>query len=312
MEDVRVTKCLAARRESRAVEFKAEFLPTDAGQAIEILKDIVAIANSGGGALAIGIANNGQPSRADVRPVLEYDHAKYCDLIHKYTLQNYCDFEIVEAVKEGSSIAVFLINAPDYPLVFEKPGTYPVENNKRQVTAFGQGTVFFRHGAKSEHGTSDDLRRFMQQRMREVHDQLFKGLRRVVVAPRTAQLQIAPQLSLGKPDGGAAQIVVRMTDHPDAPGVVGIDRGRLCPYRQKEVIAKLRERLPEGPIPTTHDLRAINKVYNLPAREDFCWEPDYSSRQYSEAYIDWVFERIKGDPDFLSTARNGLYEITHA
>jgi hypothetical protein len=147
--------------------------------------------------------------------------------------------------------------------------------------------------------------------MREVHDQLLKGLRKVVEAPRTARLEVAPQLSLGKSEGSATQVFVRMTDNPDAPGVVGIDRGRLCPYRQKDVIAKLKERLPEGPLPTTHDLRAINKVYNLPAREDFCWEPEYSSRQYSEAYIDWVFGKIKADPDFLSTARSGLYEITH-
>jgi hypothetical protein len=311
MEDARITRCLAAKRESRTVEFKSEFLPTDAGQAIELLKDIVAIANSGGGALAVGIGNDGEPSRADVEPVLRHDHAKYCDLIRKYTLQNYCDFEVVEAVKDGCVVAIFLINAPDYPLVFEKPGTYPIDNNRKQVTVFGQGTVFFRHGAKSEHGTGDDLRRFMQQRMREVHDQLLKGLRKVVEAPRTARLEVAPQLSLGKSEGSATQVFVRMTDNPDAPGVVGIDRGRLCPYRQKDVIAKLKERLPEGPLPTTHDLRAINKVYNLPAREDFCWEPEYSSRQYSEAYIDWVFGKIKADPDFLSTARSGLYEITH-
>jgi hypothetical protein len=51
MEDPRVTKCLEAKRESRAVEFKEEFDPANAQQSLEVLKDIVAIANSGGGAL---------------------------------------------------------------------------------------------------------------------------------------------------------------------------------------------------------------------------------------------------------------------
>ncbi len=138
-----------------------------------MLKDIVAIANSGGGTLAVGINNAGEASGTEVTAVFDFDHAKYCDLIRKYTLQNYCDFEVIEATKDGLGVAVFVINPPDAPLVFEKPGTYAVDNN-RQQTAFGQGTVYFRHGAKSETGTTDDLRKFMDLRMREVEGQLYE------------------------------------------------------------------------------------------------------------------------------------------
>ncbi len=311
MEDARVTKCLAANRESKSVEFKEQFLPSDARQSLEVLKDIVAIANSGGGTLAVGIDNSGAASGTDVKTVLNYDHAKYCDLIRKYTLQNFCYFELIEAEKDGRKVAIFLINQPDYPLVFEKPGTYPIENNSKQITVFGQGTVFFRHGAKSEHGTSDDLRRFLQKRIREMEDQLLKGLRKVSEAPRGSQLQVVSPVALDPSPADVPGIVVRVTTDPNAPGVVGIDRGRLCPYRQKEVISKLKERLPDGPVPTTHDLQAINKVYNVPSKEEFCWEPDYSSKQYSESYVDWVLEKIKDDPDFLAVARSRLYQITH-
>src|SRR5271165_4406135 len=124
MQDPRLIKCLAAKRESKAVEFKEQFLPSDPRQSLEVLKDIVAIANSGGGTLAVGINNSGVASDSDIRPAIEYDHAKYCDLIRKYTLQNFCDFEVLEAEKGGHPVAIFLVNAPDYPLVFEKPGTF--------------------------------------------------------------------------------------------------------------------------------------------------------------------------------------------
>ncbi len=97
MYDARIAKCLTAKRESRSVEFKEQFLPADAKQSLEILKDIVAIANSGGGTLVVGIRNSGEPSGVDVSLVLDHDHAKYCDLIRKYTLQDFCDFEVVEA-----------------------------------------------------------------------------------------------------------------------------------------------------------------------------------------------------------------------
>jgi predicted HTH transcriptional regulator len=135
--DPRITRCLNAKRESKAVEFKEQFLPNDPRQALEVLKDIVAIANSGGGVLAIGLNNAGESSGFDVKPVLDYDNAKYCDIVKKYTMQNFADFEIVEAKKNGQSVALFLINPPDSPLVFEKPGTYAVDD-KRQQTVFAR------------------------------------------------------------------------------------------------------------------------------------------------------------------------------
>jgi len=192
MVDPRITKCLAAKRESKAIEFKEQFIPTNARQSLEVLKDIVAISNSGGGALAIGINNAGEANGTDVQAVLDYDHAKYCDLIRRYTNQNFASFEILELEKNGHPVAVFLIDPPDYPLVFEKPGTYAIEGSKHQQTAFAQGTMFFRHGAKTESGTTDDLRKFMQSRMKELQDEWMKGMRRVSEAPRGSELTVVP------------------------------------------------------------------------------------------------------------------------
>ena len=233
--DPRVAKCLSAKRESRAVEFKEAFTPTDPKQALEVLKDVVAIANSGGGTLAIGISNAGQVCNTGVQVVLDHDHV-YCDLIRKYTAQNYSDFDVIEAEKDGCRIAVFVINPPDAPLVFEKPGTYVVENN-RQQTAFAQGTVYFRHGAKSETATSDDLRKFMEQRMREMQDQLVKGLRKVAVAPRGSHLEVIPTKgSVGTGTGTANAVPVRITNDPHAQNAMLVDKSELFPYRQKDVV----------------------------------------------------------------------------
>ncbi len=162
--------------------------------------------------------------------------------------------------KDGHPVAIFLINPPDYPLVFEKVGTYPIDGSKYQQTVFGQGTIFFRHGAKTESGTSDDLRRFMLQRVREMEEQLVKGLRKVSESPRGSQLSVAPTNIIDH--SGMSGLPIRITTDVNAQGAIAIDRGKVCPYRQKEVIAILKERLPNGPVPTSHDLLAINKVYN--------------------------------------------------
>ena len=304
-DDARISKCLGAKRESKSIEFKEQFLPTDPRQSLEVLTDIVAIANSGGGALAIGIDSSGTASGTDVNHVLAHDHAKYCDFIRKYTLQNFCDFEVVEAEKDGHTVAIFLINPPDYPLLFERPGTYAIENNTKQVTVFGQGTVFFRHGAKSEHGTGDDIRKFMQQRIREMEAELLKGMRRVAESPRGSKIQVVPA---GAADERPASAVgVRLTADKNAPGVIPVDRGVLCPYRKKELMIELRKRLP-----SPYDIQAINKVYSILSKEQFCWRPDYSSPQYSDAYVDWLVEKITGGTDFLRIAKESITRsVTH-
>jgi hypothetical protein len=209
---------------------------------------------------------------------------------------------------DGIAVAVFLINAPDFPLVFEKPGTYAIENNSKQVTVFGQGTVFFGHGAKSETGTTDDLRKFMRQRVKEMQQQLMKGLRKVSEAPRGSELDVTP---VGSADRSAAAVAVRLTTDASAQGVISVDKGKLCPHRQKEVMKLLKERLPEKFYFTTHDLQAINKVYNIASKEHFAWKPDHSSRQYSDAYVDWLIKQITEDDDFLQYARQRHYELTH-
>jgi hypothetical protein len=309
--DPRVTKCLAAKRESRAVEFKEQFIPTDAKQSLEVLKDIVAIANSGGGALAVGINNAGEASGTDVSAVLSFDHAKYCDLIRKYTLQNYCAFDVVEAEKDEQRVAVFLINPPDAPLVFEKPGTYPVGNN-RQQNAFGQGTVYFRHGAKSETGTSEDLRKFMEQRMREMQDQLMKGLRKVSVSPRGSHLEVVTAkgiITTGTPTGVGNALTVRITNNKHAQNAVLLDKSELFPYRQKDVLAKLKDRLTAQQMPNLYDLQAINRVHNIADEDRLSWKPQFSARQYSDAFVDWILAKAADDATFFQETRRRLHEM---
>jgi hypothetical protein len=299
MVDSRLKRCLMSRRESWAVEFKERFNPLETEQALEVLKDIVAIANSGGGAIAIGIKNSGEVSGEDVTAVLNHDHAKYCDLIKKYTMQDFSQLEVVEAELNGKRVAVFLIDEPDYPLVFEKPGTYAIGTG--QKNAFSQGTVYFRHGSKSEPGTANDLRRFIQKRMREMNDRLIAGLRKIEVAERGSHIEVLPaSVSLSR---------VRLTDDPKAPEAIAVNRDDICKYRQKEVLMKIKETDPQCPLPTTHDLQAINKVHGILARNEFAWKPQFGSPQYSDLYVEWLVQKIKGDNDFLMKTRGKYREL---
>jgi hypothetical protein len=119
-----------------------------------------------------------------------------------------------------------------------------------------------------------------------------------------------PTISAGEGQSGAVKF--HLTKDLTTKGAVAIDRGKICPYRQKEVLAALRERLPPGTmVPTSHDIRAINKIYNIPAKEEYCWEPDYSSKQYSDAYVDWIVQSIENNENFISDVREGLWNMEH-
>src|SRR5689334_11765945 len=128
-----IKEALSATRERRAVEFKREFVPSAPGAWLELLKDIAAIANSGGGILIIGLENDGKPS--DIEPVdlLKTDLADVVNRFQKYIGEQYDDFEICEAKKKQRRLAAIVVHGrTGSPIVFEKPGTYRVEDGVQQ------------------------------------------------------------------------------------------------------------------------------------------------------------------------------------
>ena len=66
----------------------------------------------------------------------------------------------------GKEAVAIIVDPFSQIIIFENPGTYQIENNK-QKTAFGRGTVYFRHGAKSKTGNNDDIRIRIKFRYRE-------------------------------------------------------------------------------------------------------------------------------------------------
>jgi len=54
---------VSAKRESKAVDFKRSFDPASVAEWCELIKDIVAMANSGGGTILIGVNNDGPLQR---------------------------------------------------------------------------------------------------------------------------------------------------------------------------------------------------------------------------------------------------------
>lgn len=149
-------------RESRNLDFKSEFAANSSRDLIEVVKDIVAIANSGGGIVVFGLTSKGEPSGKDVSGISDIDPATITDQIHKYTGEQFSDFEILKVEKAGMRYPAIYVLPVSTPLVFERPGTYAV-SDKKQQTAFSKGTIYFRHGAKSEPADNSDIKALIDQ-----------------------------------------------------------------------------------------------------------------------------------------------------
>ena len=195
------------KQENNHLDFKSTFDINSARDWCEIIKDIAAIANSGGGAILIGVNDDGSPSTFDVTEILKLDQANVSNKISSYTDEQYSGVGILEKSREGRKIAVLFIAQSDYPIVFKKPGTYNVGGGKQQ-TAFSVGSMYFRHGTKSEQCRASDIRDFVERKIASIRGSWLDGIRQVVEAPEGSQVVVH---TVHDPSE------IRFTDDPNAP-----------------------------------------------------------------------------------------------
>jgi predicted HTH transcriptional regulator len=163
----RVQEALSASAETKQVEFKETFNPADSSSLCETIKDILALANTGGGVIVVGVDNTGMPTGADVKPLLDADPADLSNKITKYTGLHFDELTVRSHAKAGRLVATLQVGVAAIPLIPVRPGTYEKVSGK-QATAFSVGVVYVRHGAKSEPATSQDIERIIEHRLRAI------------------------------------------------------------------------------------------------------------------------------------------------
>lgn len=287
--------CLCS--ETAAVDFKSAFNPGDKGEFLEIIKDILAMANSGGGIIVFGLLNDGSPTGGNLNGIASLDPAKITDAIYKYTDCQFSRFELWRRVKNGHEVWALVIDQTSVPIVFSQTGNY-LDSAGKQKNAFSGGMIYFRHGAKSEPGNSEDLRQFIERRLDSIRHEWLDGIGKVVEAPSGSVVQV---LAPGDVTNVAAK--VRLTASLDAPSlpVGAIDQG--WPHRQKEVVASVNKELAGTKVINANHILNVRRAYNIEANGDFCYTQKYASARYSQAFVNWIVEQFKANGDFFEKAK---------
>jgi hypothetical protein len=277
-----INKALTAKRESKHVEFKDSFDPT--GQWCELIKDLAAIANSGGGIIVFGLDSLGVPTGESVKAIAAIDPADIANKISKYTGLVDFEFEIRSLEKDGHPLVAFVIQPVAIPLVFEKPGTYDIGAGK-QRTVFSVGTVYFRHGAKSEPGTSNDIRRAIERQLEGIRKSWIKGVRKVVQAPHGAQIVALPSSAVSR-----QQILPARVHAVNDPAAVPV---RLTRDLSQATGSLVHEEMSDAIFDEVNNVIDANRILAKGQRSFFLGQPVYY-RIYAERHHVRQAEEILG------------------
>src|SRR5919198_6403169 len=126
----------------------------DSADDVELVRDIAALANSGGGVVVLdGVAG--------------LDEELLHERLHEYAEPEFEGFTVEPLTRNGRpSTAIVVEGVGNAPLVFTRAGRTGGDH-----VAFVRGGLYFRHGAKSEPATGQDVRDFIRRQLEATRTQ---------------------------------------------------------------------------------------------------------------------------------------------
>jgi hypothetical protein len=267
-----------AQRASKYVALWPAFEPEDDDAWHELVRDLAALANSGGGVVVVD----------DPGSVLELGAARIADAFVRHTGESFTAIDTHELARNGARAAAIVIGpASTAPLVVD-------------------GIAYFRHGAKSQPSTGRDLGTFIDRRLTTVRRELLAGVKKVITAPSGAEI-----VAIQRTDPAGEPSRIQITTDEDAPVFGRIDPDATHPFRQKELLAQINARLPAAAQINSYDMVAVRKTLGIDqtTHPQFVHLFHYGGVQYSEAFVEWIVHEYARDERFFDRARRRYYEL---
>ncbi|MDX6401038.1 MAG: hypothetical protein QOF27_1644 [Gaiellaceae bacterium] len=281
-----VKRAAEAKRSSKRVELKERFDPNANDAQLELVRDVAAMANSGGGVVVL--------AGGDVEEELIHER------LARYAEPEFEDLTLEEVTRGGRPATAVVVEAATTPLVFTRQGRYRAPDGAEHI-AFTRGGLYFRHGAKSEPATGADVRDFIKRQLDATRSQWLANIRQVMHAPDGAEVAV---IETAERDDQGRPTLIRLTTDPHAPLYGQVDPDQSHPYRQKEVIREVNARLDDGSV-NAFDILSVRRVHSISeeTRPEFVHVPKFGSPQYSDAFVDWLVAEDERDSEFFARAK---------
>ena len=285
-----LSRAAEAKRSSKRVALRDEFDVGATGAWLDLVRDMAAMANSGGGVVVLD-------------RVADLDEERIHEQLASYAEPEFEAFALHEITRAGRpATAIDVESATNTPLVFARQGRYRGADGTEHV-AFVRGGLYFRHGSRSEPATGADVRDFIKRQLDATRAQWLANIRQVMHAPDGAEVAV---IETAERDEEGRPTLIRLTTDPHAPLYGQVDPDQSHPYRQKEVIREVNARL-DGHGVNAFDVLSVRRVHAISeeTRPEFVHVPKFGSPQYSDAFVDWLVEQDSGDPNFFEKAKAG-------
>ena len=109
----------------------------------------------------------------------------------------------------------------------------------------------------------------------------------------------------------AVGVPVRIVTDPNAIAVRAIDYDNSHPYRQMDLLKRIKELLPASTSVSTYDLTAVRYASNIVERAEYYHKSKFGSAQYSDSYALWIVQSYTADPEFFRKARERYRDSHH-
>ena len=243
--------------------------------------------------------------------ILFLDPSTITDKVLSYTGIQFTEFELLEISRgKDSKVAGIYIGRVFPPLIFNKPGTYTNPfDSKKQKTAFKEGVLYFRHGAKSEPANSWDINIIVEREILRRRDLWLENIKKVVEAPLNYNvITIPPNQSISFDNSSPQK--VRLSDSPIATPV-NISIIEYYKHRRKEVIQEINSRISDREI-NSYDIESIVKVHDIAQDKELALYMDnMNTTMYSDKFIDWIEDKYKENPALFDEARSKYYSMRY-
>jgi hypothetical protein len=269
-------------RGSTHLHIVRNFLAGRADAWLELCVHVVAMANSGGGTIIV-------VGHDDLGSELQR-------LLTEHLGQPFREFTTRAESREPSPVGVIEVEArAGAPLVFDVDGI-STGADSQATTVFHRGTVYVRHGRRSDPARSKDVARLVDREVDRQRRALQRNVRKASSAPKGSEVLI---VSAREP---TLFPTVRVVDDPGAPTLARTDFDVTHPFRQKELVATLNDRA-GGVHITAFDIQCVRRVHHIDEHPEFFHQPKFGSPQYSEAYVEWLLSEFARDPQFFEDAK---------
>lgn len=177
--------------ESAHVERRRSCDLDDSHDRLVLVREVVALLNSGGGTIVIGVKKNGDVVGIPVRMAARLELRTIEEIVNGYIRPDQVELvvNVAETENDHRLVEIGVRGVPDPPVVVAQAGTH-TDSAGRQQEVFGAQSVFVRRNNRTELARREDHLRWRAEAIDNVRREIRERLTLVVDAPMEAKVRI--------------------------------------------------------------------------------------------------------------------------